>query len=192
MIKNLVIGLILLSGAAATRQLDKNNAKDFSALVDEMRICFFLGVDDEKELDKLEYLINKNFGKEESKYPPKILAYAGGLDALRAKHTYNPFSKFSHTLSGLKKLDKAVGTNPNNLEIRFLRFAVLDNVPGVFGISGERQKDLYKVCSLLLKKDYSELTKGVQQIIAEYMLESKRLDDKQRKSLRELFPEIVP
>jgi hypothetical protein len=190
MIKNLVIGLILLSGTTAARQFDK--AKDFAALVDEMRICFFLGVDDEKELDKLENLINKNFGKEENKYPPKILAYSGGLDALRAKHTYNPFSRLSHTLSGLKKLDKAVGANPNNLEIRFLRFAVLDNVPGVFGISDERQKDLDQVCSLLLKKDYSELNKGVQQVIAEYMLESKRLNDKQRKSLRGLFPEIVP
>ncbi len=188
MIKNFLLAALIF--AVSGFSLRQKQDKDISPLVDEMRVCFFLSVDDEEELNRLEYLIEHNFGKDENKYPPKILAYAGGMDALKAKHTYNPFSMWTHIKSGVEKLDKAVAIYPDNLEIRFLRFAVLDNVPGIFGVSENRQKDLNAVVSLLQKKDYTELNSDVQRTLAEYLFESKRLNEKQKEILRKVFPEI--
>lgn len=187
----LCLAHVFFSGLGEAPQQRNTAVKDSAAIVDEMRISFFLGAENESELAKLENLIQTNFGKDEKNYAPKILAYAGGLDALKAKHAFNPFRKLSCILSGVEKLDKAVKKNPENLEIRFLRFVILDNLPGVLGIGAERDADINKICSLLLEQDYTELNKGVQQIIAEYMFESKRLSGKQKNSISKIFPELT-
>src|SRR6476661_3554940 len=55
---------------------------------------------------------------------PLILAYLGSAQAIRAKHAWSPINKLNYLKEGCKTLDKAVNKNPNQLEIRFLRFSL--------------------------------------------------------------------
>ena len=62
-----------------------------------------------------------------------MVAYRGACKSVRAVHTFWPLSKLNYVKEGLVDLDDAVLKEPNNIEIRFLRFSVLDNLPGFLG-----------------------------------------------------------
>jgi hypothetical protein len=155
-----------------------------------IQLEFYNATEDKEAAENLiDYFKNK-FGTETDYYSPTLLAYYGALEAVQAKYTFNPISKFSYVTSGLKKLDKSVELRPDELEIRFLRFAVLHNIPGIFGISKDRQADLDKVYDLLLEENYSKISKELQHGIAEFLINSERLSVKQTASLLMLFPDI--
>lgn len=63
------------------------------------------------------------------------VAYLGALQTIWAKHTPNPVSKLSTFRRGKNNLEKAVKTEPNNIEIRFLRHSVQKNIPKFLGYS---------------------------------------------------------
>ena len=86
-------------------------------------------------------------------------------------------------------LKTAVKEDPENLEIRFIRFSILDNVPGILGFSKEREIDKDKIVFLLCNKDYSKLNVKIQKNIIQYMINSERLSTKQINLLTKNFPE---
>ena len=107
-----------------------------------IRNLYYSSVEDENQLEKLDSLIKITFSDSISNYPPIILAYYGGIQALKAKHAFWPFNKLSYFNSSMDILEKAVEKGPENLEIRFIRFAILDNVPGIlrYRLQHERNK----------------------------------------------------
>ena len=50
-----------------------------------------------------------------------------------AKHAVNPLSKYSYFKKGKKALDNAVSKDPNNLEIRFMRYISQEQTPAFLG-----------------------------------------------------------
>jgi hypothetical protein len=64
------------------------------------------------------YLALKS-GSQES---PLIVAYIGTLEALKAKHSWNPYNKIRYVSLSQKTMKKAVERDPNNLAIRVWRF----------------------------------------------------------------------
>lgn len=163
---------------------------DDKTVVNKIRTEFYKAVENEDALNNLFDYIKVRFGENIDKYPALIYAYFGALEAVSAQYTYNPYTKASNVYSGLKKLNKAVDKMPDALEVRFLRFAVLDHLPGVFGLGTDRDNDMKKVYSLLLKKDYSDLPKEIQKGLAEYLVKSERLESYQTNELKKVFPEI--
>ena len=154
-----------------------------------IRDLYYSSVDDENNLRKLDSLIINDFSDTLSQYPPIILAYYGGVEALKAKHASWPFSKLSYFNSSMDILKTAVKEDPENLEIRFIRFSILDNVPGILGFSKEREIDKDKIVFLLCNKDYSKLNVKIQKNIIQYMINSERLSTKQINLLTKNFPE---
>ncbi|MEJ2616913.1 MAG: hypothetical protein P8Z35_18305 [Ignavibacteriaceae bacterium] len=157
--------------------------------LEKIRNLYYSSVEDENDLRKLESLITDNFSDTLSQYPPVILAYYGGVEALKAKHAFWPFNKLSHFNSSMDILKTAVKEEPDNLEIRFIRFSILDNVPGILGFSKERETDKDEIVFLLCNKDYSELNFKIQNNIIQYMLNSGRLSPEQINLLTKTFPE---
>ncbi len=155
--------------------------------INYLRNGFYSAVEDEGEVDQLEQYIISRYSEDYTSYSPLVLAYYGGLQTLKAKHAFNPVSKLSHLISGLNRLEEAVEKSPGNLEIRFMRFSILDHVPGFIGYSEERDADKDKICGLLLKKDYTSPGYEIQKGMAEYMLESGRLNNVQERLIRELI-----
>jgi hypothetical protein len=162
-----------------------------TATINFIRSEFYASIEDEEKTYELEHFIINKYSDDYSKYNPIILAYYGGVQALKAKHAFNPVSKLSHLISGLNRLKEAIGKSPDNLEIRFMRFSILDNVPAILGYGDERMDDRNKICILLLKKDYSSLTFEIQKGIIEYMLASDRLSTSQSVKLQELISSLA-
>ncbi len=155
--------------------------------INYLRNGFYAAVEDEEKIDLLEQHIISRYSEDYASYNPLILAYYGGIQALKAKHAFNPVSKLSHLISGLNRLEEAVAKSPDNLEIRFMRFSILDHIPGFLGYTEERDADKDKICGLLIYKDYSSTGYEIQRGMAEYMLESGRLNEDQVKLIQELI-----
>jgi hypothetical protein len=125
---------------------------------DEMKFIreqFYLAVEDEDALNRLEKYLNTRYSSDVSVYPPVILAYKGGVEALKAKYVFSPFSKFSHVMNSLEILDTAVSKMPQSLEVRFIRFSILDNIPSILGYGKERNSDKEVIISELLKNNFA-------------------------------------
>ena len=162
-----------------------------SATMDFIRNEFYSAVEDENKTYALEkYIINK-YSDNYAEYSPVILAYYGAIQTLKAKHAFNPVSKLSHLISGLNRLEEAVAGSPDNLEIRFMRFSILDHVPTILGYSREMEADKDKICVLLLQKDFSSLGRKIQEGMAEYMLASDRLTDDEKRQVQDLISSIT-
>ena len=159
--------------------------------INKIRNEFYLAVEDDDVLDELVGYIEGIYQKDSENYPAVILAYYGALETLRAKHSYNPYNKAKYVISGLKKLNSAVEKSPGTLEVRFLRFAVLHNIPGIFGIKDERTDDLNAAYQQLLKKDYTTISIKLQKGIVEFLLKSERLDAEQINNLKKIYPDLV-
>lgn len=151
-----------------------------------IRNNFYAAVDSEDSLDVLKKFIDRNYPEEEN-YPVLILAYAGGVESLKAKYTPFPISKFLHVKKALNKLEMAVETAPDNLEIRFLRFAILNNIPAILGYGKERREDTERIVDLLIQKNYTHLDLDSQIDISNYMLDSDRLSEEQIFKLKNSF-----
>lgn len=178
--------LSIKTTACVTAELENDPS---SESMDRIRRDFYLAIEDGDAIEKLIDFIENAYKTDTDKYPAVILAYYGALETLKAKHSYNPYNKFRYVIKGLKKLNLAVDKSPMKLEVRFLRFAVLHNIPGVFGISNERDQDLNVIYGLLLKKDYVSIDRKLQKGIAEFLIESGRLDNLQADKLKHIFPE---
>lgn len=73
---------------------------------------------------------------------PLWIGYRGMAYMLKAKHAWNPYLKLSHFQAGRELLEKAIAREPENIELRFLRFSVQSNAPSFLGYSSNLDEDL--------------------------------------------------
>jgi hypothetical protein len=156
-----------------------------------IRKTFYQAVEDKTALVKLEDYITKRYSRDSSMYTPVILAYSGGIEALKAKYVFSPFSKFSHLIKSLDILDEAVSRMPDNLEVRFIRFSILDNIPGIFGYGKEKASDKEVIISELLRKDFGTIDKETQIGLIKYLLESSNINEEEKSILLYHNPDIL-
>lgn len=157
--------------------------------IEYVRNEFYHALNDENAADRLIKFISAEYGSDQNLYTPRILAYLGATEAVMANFASNPYNKLRYVIKGLKKLRQAVEHSPEDLEVRFLRFAVLHNIPALFGVGDERESDMQSVVAALRKRDYSTVGASLQKGIIEFMLESGRLDAQQQNELQRLLPE---
>jgi hypothetical protein len=62
---------------------------------------------------------------------PTAKGYYALATMIQAKRFGNPFTKLSYFNKGKKILEMAISENPQNAELRFLRFAVQTEVPAI-------------------------------------------------------------
>lgn len=109
-----------------------------------------------------------------------LSGYAGGVTMLMAKSTANPFSKMEYFKSGKKLLEDAISHNKNDIELRFLRFAIQDNLPSMLGYNENLEEDKGYIMKYLPMLDKRELRKA----IANYLIKSEKTDDKEKAGLK--------
>lgn len=152
-----------------------------------IRTNYYASVENEYLIGVIERFIERHFSSDKEKYPNLILAYIAALESVKSKHAFWPHVKLEYFNKSMELFKKVISNEPNSLEIRFLRFAILHHVPGFLGHSAERQEDANYIVNLLLKKDYSSIKEEIQQGIAEFMYSSKRLSSYQEKILLQNF-----
>lgn len=69
------------------------------------------------------------------------LSYLGAFQMIWATHVSNPFSKLSTFNRGKKKINEAVMTDPDNVEIRLVRLSVQIKSPSFLGYKSNIDED---------------------------------------------------
>jgi len=72
---------------------------------------------------------------------PTAMGYYALATMLQAKRFSNPFTKLSYFNKGKKILEATIAANPENAELRFLRFAVQSEVPAILLYFSEIEED---------------------------------------------------
>jgi hypothetical protein len=118
-----------------------------------------------------------------------ILAYLGSAQAIKAKHAWNPVSKMSYLKEGFNTINKAVIKDPNQLEVRFLRFSLQFYVPDFLGYSKNLKIDKDKIIDLLRKKEVAtlKLDKNILKDMVKFMIDSKKCNDQEIAILRKVL-----
>ncbi|MBA3680083.1 MAG: hypothetical protein H0W73_02685 [Bacteroidetes bacterium] len=98
-----------------------------------------------------------------------IEGYKGMSFMIKANFDFNPYYKLSYFVKGKGFLDDAITGDPENIELRFLRFCVQTNAPGFLGYSGKITED-----KIVIKKYYPTLEDvDLKKRIKDYMINSK-------------------
>ncbi len=118
----LLITLFLFSSATSVDEL--NTARTY----------FQNGRDDKSAAEKLQTLTQ---GKDHAIFK----AYNGGAVATLAKHQNNPYKKLEYLKKGLKIINSAVLLDATDIEIRFVRFAVEENIPSFISFTSHIESD---------------------------------------------------
>ena len=180
--------LIFIVGIS-NAQISKENITlngDFSADYNFIRAGLDESLENEKQLMSLEKYINVNFNKTYIEKDPLLLAFQGTIESLKAKFVFWPFTKLNHLNRGLELLDKAVNLAPSNLEVRYLRFCVLDNIPSIIGYGDKAQEDADILFNLFKQSDsYNSDTLIIS--MAETLNESERFTALQKNSFQKIL-----
>ncbi|HUH32753.1 MAG TPA: hypothetical protein VLZ28_02300 [Daejeonella sp.] len=115
---------------------------------------------------------------------PLIIAYTGTLEALKAKHSWNPYQKLKYVARSQKTLQKALKAEPNNLEIRFMRFSIQHYTPAFLGYSNELTEDRQMIVKQFSNKNFGDTDAGLRASIAKFMIASDRCTSEEVKLLR--------
>lgn len=124
------------------------------------------------ELDEKVKLINR-----ESK--PILLCYRGVSEMMGAKYVINPIVKLNKFKKGKTFIEGAVQKDPDNPEIRFLRFSVQTNLPAFLGYHYDIAMDKKKLLDSVHTVADPELKKN----IMKYLSSSKYCTAEEKKTL---------
>jgi len=111
------------------------------------------------------------------------MAYMGALDALKAKHAWNPYSKIKYLNTAEKQMQQAVTQDPHNIEILFMRFSIQHNVPGFLGYGKNLDSDKTEMITQLSQKNYGTADKELTMSIIKFLISSKRCTDAENAKL---------
>lgn len=95
------------------------------------------------------------------------LGYAGGLQMIGAKYSGNPFIKFSDFKKGKKKVEAAIETEPENIELHYLRLVIQKFAPRFLGYHKEIEEDKQFLEENLYRVESEDLKKLIKKILEE-------------------------
>ncbi|MDB5119425.1 MAG: hypothetical protein JWN56_643 [Sphingobacteriales bacterium] len=102
-----------------------------------------------------------------------ITAYVGLLEALKAKHAWNPYYKMKYVAMANSTMKEAVEASSQNMEIRFMRFSIQHYTPAFLGYSKNLDEDRKALVSHYRNKTLGNDTMLIKSI-AKFIIDSKR------------------
>ncbi|MFD1257390.1 hypothetical protein ACFQ3S_11330 [Mucilaginibacter terrae] len=114
---------------------------------------------------------------------PINVCYLGVVLALKAKHAWNPYYKVKYLNDAENTLQVAVNREPDNMEIRFMRFSIEHNVPGFLGYNKHLVTDREEMIKQLDRKHYTTADHEVVLTIIKFLLDSKRCTAQENEKL---------
>jgi len=173
MIKLRIILFLLLSSVAVCKA--QLSAKEIGVLKNDL----IKAVESSKITDsiysKLNALPNKS---------ALITGYLGTVEALKAKHSWNPYSKIKYVKVSLNTMQKAINLDPENLEIRFMRYSIEHYTPGFLGLSKHLTVDRKEIIKHYQNRNFGIANEELVKNVAKFMIESKRCTADEIKTLK--------
>ena len=116
-----------------------------------VRKAYYLAVDNEESLKAFETMLI-NFNNPDN----TILGYIGMSFMLKAKYAWLPNDKWEYFNKGKKFLESAISKDPNNIELKFMRFCIQNNTPSFLRYNKNLETDkwyIFKSFSGILDDD---------------------------------------
>ncbi|MDX2301449.1 MAG: hypothetical protein NW226_01560 [Microscillaceae bacterium] len=143
----------------------------------EIRLLYSEAAKDDLKGQRLYKLLEKD----QTKLSPTFTAYWGAALAMQAKNTLNVFSKLYYIQKANEHFAKAVKLEPENVEIRFLRFSIQLNTPAFLGYSQHIDLDKTQIMKHL-ESDSVDLEMRL--AIADFLLKSGKCTAKETDYLK--------
>ncbi len=107
---------------------------------------------------------------------PLILCYKGMANLLQAKFYFNPYNKIAAFNKGKYLLEKSIILEPNNIEIRFMRFCTQTKTPNFLKYNKDINTD-----KIIIIKGWSKLVDvDLKEKIKNFFLESNYCNNKEK------------
>lgn len=148
----------------------------------QIRLRYYAAVQSSSATEKLYAEL-----KRQPKPSPVILAYVGSLEALRAKHALNPYYKIQYLKEADQTMRKAVQIDPENIEIRFLRYSYQYYVPEFLGYSEEKKEDIGVIVAQINALNFSSQDKDLVKNMIGFLAETKAVPTKEIGKLNALL-----
>lgn len=104
--------------------------------LNEVRTSYNKAVLDKKLCEKM--IEELELSKEKSVI---ALAYLGAYQTIWANHVFNPLSKLATFKNGKNNIELAISKEPENVEIRYIRFSVQKNAPSFLRYNSHLKED---------------------------------------------------
>jgi hypothetical protein len=104
-------------------------------------------------------------------------AYRGAAWAFKAKHHINPAKKLDYVKTGLLTLNQAVTIDSKDIEVRFIRFSIEENIPSIVSFTSHLKEDKQYIL------DNIDKNHGFYSTIKGYMKQSKNLSSAEKSKL---------
>ena len=95
-----------------------------------------------------------------------LLAYKASATMMMARYVWNPIDKMKYFKKGKKIMEEAVLNGKENIEVRFLRWMVQDNLPSFLGYKNNIAEDRSFVLSNLNGLSDQALKVYISQIVS--------------------------
>ncbi|WP_316836547.1 hypothetical protein [Pedobacter nutrimenti] len=133
--------------------------------MEEVKTLFEASAYSRSSADRLLKLLSKV----DHSSPPVLICYKGVAEMMQAKYGFNPVNKFRRFKRGKNLIEEAIKKEPDNPEIRFLRFIIQTNLPAFLNYSEHINEDKkYLLSNLQTTKD-----KKLKQDFLKYLSSSK-------------------
>ena len=120
------------------------------------------------------YSLMENYNKDNK----TLLAYKGASIAMKAKYTKQIKQKKTLFVDGIKILENALKSEPNNLEIRLIRLSIQENSPKILKYKSNIDED-----KKLLLNNFNKQNQTLKEYIKNYIVQSNGFTDKEKKSI---------
>lgn len=152
-------------------------AKTHAAAPDlsQVRSLFEIAATEKKAADQLVNLLS---GVNETS-SPVLICYKGVAQMMLAKYGINPFNKFKYFKQGKTWIEQAAQKSPDNLEIKYLRFAIQSKLPSFLNYNEHMKADK----DFLLRNVKTTTDKKLQNNIISFLLQSKYCSASEKKGL---------
>jgi len=109
-----------------------------------------------------------------------LICYKGAAEMMQAKYVLSPVTKFRKFKRGKNFIESAIASEPENLEMRFLRYTIQTNLPSFLGYNDR----IFADKKMLIENLDEIYDKNLRQLVVSYLLASKYTTQKERNHIR--------
>lgn len=114
-----------------------------------------------------------------------VLAYKAAAEAIRARDA-SMFNKLSYVQQAAHTFEQAVALDPDNAEIRFLRFSVESNLPPFLGLSKHVDEDRARLLQSALAYPKSGLDDEAFRTVRSFLVDRGHVSEDEARQLSKL------
>ena len=108
-----------------------------------------------------------------------LVAYKGSAVTISAKFEKKISDKIKSLKEGAKLVELAIGSEPNNIEIRLIRLSIQENVPKIVKYNKNKKED-----AAFILAHYNEQSNALKVYLKSFILQSKSFSSDEKQTIK--------